>query len=230
MDKVLCHVRRHRLLLLASFFVLGGTSYAGVNSISGPDGVIHACYRKAGGAVRVVPAHARCSRRERTLSWNQQGRPGQAGLPGPTGNPGPKGDPGPSGNTGTTGPFPDPLPSGQTLRGAFALTDSTGTAGTAAEAGVSFGFTLPTVPTVIYVTTGTTAPQCPGTPPAPAAQPGYLCIYEASANKVSSFRGEFDPVTQSPNVATRFGFGVYAAPSASGTQFGISGTWAVTPN
>lgn len=87
--------RRRRWLALASvtaFALGGGVAYA---SIPDSAGVIHACYVKSGGALRVVDSA--CKSSETSLSWNQNGVPGPAGPAGPPGAPGPAGPPGPAG-------------------------------------------------------------------------------------------------------------------------------------
>jgi hypothetical protein len=77
---------------------LAGTAYA---AIPGGDGVIHGCYAKSGGTLRVVDASVtNCKAGETALDWDQQGRPGQPGPPGPQGEPGPAG---PQGEPGAPG-------------------------------------------------------------------------------------------------------------------------------
>jgi hypothetical protein len=49
---------------VAVFVALGGGAYAAVSSIPGPDGVIHACYAKKKGNLRLIAAGRRCSKRE----------------------------------------------------------------------------------------------------------------------------------------------------------------------
>jgi hypothetical protein len=64
-------------------------------------GVIHACAKKSGGALRIAKT---CTSSEQAISWNFQGPPGPRGA---TGFPGPKGAPGsagPSGAPGSAGP------------------------------------------------------------------------------------------------------------------------------
>ncbi len=89
--------RRLRRALTMSIAVLAGTAAAGVAaSIPDASGVIHSCYRKNGGNLRVVdPSTGRCLPSEIALSWNQTG---------PTGPRGSTGSPGPTGPKGTTGP------------------------------------------------------------------------------------------------------------------------------
>jgi hypothetical protein len=57
---------------------------------------IQACAALKDGRLRLVPAAAACRRRERAVSWNVAGPPGEAGPAGPPGEPGPPGPPGPS--------------------------------------------------------------------------------------------------------------------------------------
>jgi hypothetical protein len=82
------------VILLA---VAGGFVYA---QIPGGDGVIRACYKKSGGALR-VEANKSCKPGERRLTWNKKGRQGDVGPPGPQG---PVGPPGPMGERGPEGP------------------------------------------------------------------------------------------------------------------------------
>lgn len=77
---------------------LAGTAYA---TIPGGDGVIHACYAKSGGTLRVIDASVTsCKSGETALNWNQQGVPGPKGDPGEPGPPGPQGEQGEPGAPG----------------------------------------------------------------------------------------------------------------------------------
>jgi len=95
----------------------------GVAFASIPDsgGVIHACYNKTSGKLRVTdatnPKLAAClPSSETSVDWNQEGPAGPAGATGPKGDtgatgpagpqgvPGAVGSPGPKGDTGATGP------------------------------------------------------------------------------------------------------------------------------
>ena len=82
----------------------GGVAFA---TIPGSDGVIHACYSKSGGALRVVDASVTgCKSGETSLDWNMRGPAGPqgvAGAAGPAGQPGPMGPAGPKGDTGAAG-------------------------------------------------------------------------------------------------------------------------------
>lgn len=97
------HIRRHLSYAnvastLALVFAMGGGAYAALSPVR--DGVIHTCFRKSNGAVRVVRAGARCGRRERALAFNQRGPVGPRGA---TGAQGPTGKTGATGKTGRTG-------------------------------------------------------------------------------------------------------------------------------
>jgi hypothetical protein len=72
--------------------VLGASGFA-MASIPGRGGVIHACYQKQNGGLRVIDrskggSAGKCHKSEKPLSWNQKGQPGPPGAPGPQGPPG----------------------------------------------------------------------------------------------------------------------------------------------
>jgi hypothetical protein len=98
---------------LAVFVTLGGGAYAAVSSIPGRDGVIHGCYHKGRGNLRLVPAHKKCAKSEKAIAFNQkgpQGLPGARGVRGfqgfrgIVGSPGAPGAAGAKGEQGPTGP------------------------------------------------------------------------------------------------------------------------------
>jgi hypothetical protein len=79
------------------------------------DGVIHGCYDKSSGRLRVVDAERRCGDDERSITWNDRGRRGETGAKGADGRPGPagpKGDVGPPGPSGPKGDDGLPGPAG----------------------------------------------------------------------------------------------------------------------
>lgn len=96
---------QRRTLILSAGAVLIALAVAAVASATIPDGngVIHGCYTKSGGALRVIDASVtNCKSTETALTWNQIG---------PTGPQGPQGAQGPAGtavaygyvdHTGTT--------------------------------------------------------------------------------------------------------------------------------
>jgi hypothetical protein len=72
------------LTIVGALLVAGGIAYA---TIPDGGGVIHACYQKNQGALRVIDTDKAqtCSSSESPLIWSQTGQPGQQGPPGPTG-------------------------------------------------------------------------------------------------------------------------------------------------
>jgi hypothetical protein len=98
---------RHRpspgmvVALIALLVALGGVAFA---SIPGPGGVVKGCYSKSTGSLRVIDSKKSCSKkRERSLSWNQQGVRGLQGSQGSQGPAGVNGGQGPQGDSGAPG-------------------------------------------------------------------------------------------------------------------------------
>jgi len=88
---------------------IAAVAVAGAAFAAIPDGngVIHACRKLDGGALRAVAKASACRSGERALAWNQQGArgaTGPAGPQGPVGPTGPAGPAGPKGETGAQGP------------------------------------------------------------------------------------------------------------------------------
>lgn len=79
--------------LLASLLI--GTAAISASATT----VIHACYMKTTGSIRIVPVVTDCHPNEQVVSWNEEG---PAGPPGPAGPAGPKGATGPAGAPGAT--------------------------------------------------------------------------------------------------------------------------------
>jgi hypothetical protein len=81
-------------LVVVVAIAVGGIAYA---SIPDANGVIHGCFHKNSGQLRVVDTDngQACNPSEKALSWNQTGPTGPAGATGPTGT---------TGATGPTGP------------------------------------------------------------------------------------------------------------------------------
>ena len=147
---------------------------------------------------------------------------------GPQGPKGDKGDKGDTGAQGVPGPFPNPLPSGQTLRGSYELVDGNAAPGERYATSVSFLPNLPTgTYTAHYINVGAAPPaQCPGTAANPQAQAGHLCIYETSANKGSvTIVDTKNPAT---GRASELGFGIWLTATGAGGDNWMRGTWAVT--
>lgn len=85
---------------------IAGVAVAGAAFAAIPDGngVIHACRKVNGGALRVVAKASACRSGERSLPWNQRGPVGPTGPAGAQGSTGPTGPAGPKGETGAQGP------------------------------------------------------------------------------------------------------------------------------
>jgi hypothetical protein len=102
------------LAVAVAALVAGSIAWAAI-----PDGgVIHACYSKTNGKLRLADAQnpklGSCLASEAALDWNQQGPAGVAGAPGAKGDTGAQGDPGPQGATGPQGPAGPQGPQGST--------------------------------------------------------------------------------------------------------------------
>jgi hypothetical protein len=98
---------------IAVFVALGGGAYAAVSTIPASDGIIHGCYKKHRGSLRLVPRGRRCARSENAIAFRETGRPGlrgsagRRGVKGLTGAAGPAGAaaaPGARGEQGPAGP------------------------------------------------------------------------------------------------------------------------------
>jgi hypothetical protein len=119
--------RRFGLLVLAVCVggAVGGIAYA---SIPDSNGVIHACYLKTTGKLRVIDSGGKgCQAGEKPLNWSQTGATGTLGATGPTGPTGPTGQTGATGPTGPTGATGATGPTGAT--GASGETGPTGPTG-----------------------------------------------------------------------------------------------------
>ena len=205
-------ISRHRprpatvIACLALLLALGGTSYAAVvlpaNSVGTPqlkNDAVNSLKVKNGSLLKA------------------DFKAGQI----PAGPEGPAGPAGPAGAAGPAGPFPDTLPAGKTVRGAFNIGGTAAAAGALANTSISFIWPLTTAPTVKIVLQGTAAPtECPGNATSPQAQAGFLCIYEES--RVNS-------VGVTLNAVQRFGATIFTNSSAAGGFFSFGG-WAVTGN
>jgi hypothetical protein len=157
---------------------------------------------------------------------------GEEGLQGPAGAPG---DPGPRGEMGEPGPAGEPgtftggdLPSGVTMRGAFRA-GGNGPAAAIAQNAVSFAFPLSADPIPHFIAEDAVAPaECPGTVAQPEAAPGHLCLYEQfGSSAIGTSQSINNPVTNSSNSASKFGFAFSIQTSVQG-NFSSVGTWAVT--
>jgi hypothetical protein len=99
-------VNRRRLIAGGSAAVLiaGGLTIVQA-TIPDAAGVIHACYSKNGGTLRVIDSSvSNCAQNETSVTWNNVGPRGPQGLAGPQGAQGAQGPQGSTGPTGAIGP------------------------------------------------------------------------------------------------------------------------------
>ena len=103
-------------LFTALPWAIAAFAVAGVALATIPDsnGVIHGCYMKNGGTLRLVDDSSQCKSNETTLDWNKQGVAGPLGAQGPQGPQGPQGDKGDTGAQGPQGPDGAQGPKGDT--------------------------------------------------------------------------------------------------------------------
>src|SRR3954454_14664 len=90
--------------VVAGAFLAGGA--VALAAIPDSSGVIHGCYQKNVGNLRVIDPDAgdKCRPPEITISWNQTGPVGPVGPQGPKGDTGATGPQGPKGDAGAPGP------------------------------------------------------------------------------------------------------------------------------
>lgn len=149
---------------VAGAVLVGGVAFA---SIPDSSGVIHGCYDKSSGALRVIDSSVTtCGTNETALTWNQQGPQGPAGPTGPRGATGPAGPAGPTGATGSTGPAGPPGPMG-----------TTGPAGPAGPAG----------PMGATGATGSAGPAGPQGPPGPGGSGGGITVFNTPSVLAQSY-------------------------------------------
>jgi Collagen triple helix repeat (20 copies) len=169
--------------VVGAFLAAGAVTLAAIPDSSG---VIHGCYQKNSGQLRLIdtepspPMRANrdddddddddrgnrageCRRSEIAISWNQTGPAGPAGPPGPKGDTGERGPAGPAGPEGPAGPAGPPGPQGET--------GETGPAGPPGPQGET-GETGPAGPPGPQGEIGETGPQGPTGPPGPAGPQG----------------------------------------------------------
>jgi hypothetical protein len=104
------------LVPTGTLLVIGGA--VAFASIPDTNNVIHGCYGRITGILRVIDtakATDRCLPTENRISWNQQGPVGPMGPTGPVGPIGPMGFTGPQGSQGPVGPQGVPGVSGATF-------------------------------------------------------------------------------------------------------------------
>jgi len=115
-------MNRTRSRWIGLLAALGLLAVAGTAAATIPDSnqVIHGCYSRSGGSLRVIDdGVTNCSKTETALTWNAQGPQGPQGIQGPKGDQGVQGVQGVQGQQGVQGP---PGPSG-TSHGYLASTN-----------------------------------------------------------------------------------------------------------
>ena len=233
--RLLRHLRFNAVAYLALFVALGGTSFAAAAVVTGKN-------------VRDNSLTGRDIRnssltgtdvKDRSLTFadfngSVPGAAGERGPKGDTGEAGPKGEIGPRGLpglNGTPGPITGDLPSGVTVRGAYAISYPNGdwSSSNPAWTPISFGLRLPSEPSVAVVPLGGPKPAgCSGTVTSPQADPGYLCIYrgfEVGFAGPSFHKQRDDGMSESGANTT----GLFLGLSLTGTGLHLArGAWAVT--
>jgi hypothetical protein len=118
----------------ASRVVLVCSFVAGAATMTASASVIHACYSKSNGDVRIVPTASDCNAKTETaIKWSVQGPEGPAGPEGPRGKTGATGATGLRGLTGPAGPQGPTGATGAT--GAQGIQGATGPAGSTGPQG-----------------------------------------------------------------------------------------------
>lgn len=160
------------------------------------------------------------------------GAKGAAGTTGPAGQAGPAGPAGPTGSTGATGPagpFPDTMPSGKSVTGAFFFRVKIGTGpDSGGETAISYGYRFAAAPTIHVVPVGGSPmpAQCSGDVSNPHAAPGNVCLF-LSVNEAIGTLNFIDPSTPSGfNVSGTTGLIVNA--TTIGSTGRVYGTWVAT--
>jgi hypothetical protein len=221
----------------ALFVSLAGVGYAATGGIPGSNGVIHSCYQKSHGALRVVPAGRRCRRSEKSLAFNQRGQQGPRGFQGARGLQGKQGKQGVAGKQGKqgvqgpigpAGPLTTTLPHGQTLRGWLNIDTVAAGANQIDGGSISFALQTASAPTVQIVPVGgPTTAACAGSVAHPSAAAGFMCVYESTQSNVASVDICSSGGCGATPGADPFGAEVSVHSAAAG-RFTLDGTWAVT--
>jgi hypothetical protein len=104
--------RRVAMRVGAVLALAGAAAGVAVAQIPDANGIVHSCYARSGGAIRIVDEGVACKNGETALSWNQKGQAGPAGPAGAAGPAGPAGATGPAGPAGPAGPVGPAGPAG----------------------------------------------------------------------------------------------------------------------
>jgi hypothetical protein len=97
---VINYLSRHRRAALVITLTFSLASIVAYATIPDANGILHGCYKKSGGTLRLIDnAAEQCGANETPVNWNQTGPQGPAGPQGPEGPAGPQGPPGPAGGS-----------------------------------------------------------------------------------------------------------------------------------
>jgi hypothetical protein len=144
---------------IALLVAVGGAAFAAIPDTAG---VVHACYQKNGGGMRVVDTTRRgstrkCRKSEKALAWSRQGPSGAQGVQGIQGI---QGVPGAAGRSALTA-----LQQGESESGTWATGGYAASGSELLLTGVTFPIPLGaglSASHVIYVASATKATHCPG--------------------------------------------------------------------
>lgn len=171
----------------AALLVAGGVAYA---TIPDSSGVIHGCYARSGGSLRVIDATVtNCKSTETSLDWNAQGPQGPQGPAGPTGPTGPQGPQGPQGLTGPQGAAGPQGPSG--LSHGYVATGK----------GVALGSVYTPVASAIQLPDGTYLIWADADFGSTNSQPQIACELKANGTALPNTQTTTDVASHSGNVS-----------------------------
>jgi hypothetical protein len=209
------------IAMVALFVALGGASYAATGAFTAAGGELKACVGNS--HVIVLKTSGKpCGKKQKTVSWAQQGPAGAKGPNGASGASGAAGTPGASGAAGFSAL--STLPSGASESGDYAVSDGN----TVAEF-LNQGFTFP-IPLaapldgshVSYIVGGS-GPNCPGVG---KADRGFLCVYSIGRGTIAEESiYSYDSGAFAAG-SGRFGFDIEWVPLKTGAF--DNGTWTVT--
>lgn len=130
-------VRRPLLTVAVAAIAIASLASVAWSAIPDRNGVIHACYDKQSGQLRIYDSETNmpkgCGAKEVAITWNRAGPQGAVGPAGPQGSAGPAGPQGPQGERGLQGPQGPAGPQGE--QGAQGEQGPTGPRGESGPAG-----------------------------------------------------------------------------------------------
>ncbi len=188
-------VLRYTLAILLGLSIGGTSAILSAALIPDKNGVIHGCYDRRKGDLRVVSDASDCKDGEIAIYWNQRGPVGPTGATGAKGPTGATGPTGPSGATGTSGASGAAGPAGPAgpsgAPGAGGATGPTGPAGQGISSlnslnGLPCGAANTGTTRVVYAAEGAVSIFCDA-PPEETPQPVYTGVSVAGNLATVSF-------------------------------------------